>query len=205
MTIFKFVKLLNWLGLLLACVVVSGCAGSSDPGTYTHSGFVPTTQAVSDVMRVGDKITIRLSGTPDNGYIMELQIPESGQITVPYLTQPFQAAGRTPGQLAAEITQAYKTQGIYTTPNVTVIPEERYVSVGGEVRSPTRVLYAPDLTVLGAINSCGGFTDYAKRNSVRVIRGSQVIYVDCARAASHPGVDIPVYPGDQIVVQRTIF
>jgi protein involved in polysaccharide export with SLBB domain len=162
-------------------------------------------QGSSDVMRAGDKITIRLSGTPDNGFIMEQEIPENGQITVPYLNMPFQAAGRTTGALAADITQAYKTQRIYITPDVTVIPEERFVSVGGEVRSPTRVLYTPDLTVVTAINSCGGFTDYAKRNAVRVIRGSQVIYVNCVKASADAGADVPVYPGDQIYVPRTIF
>lgn len=157
-------------------------------------------------MRVGDKITIRLTGVPTDGeFIVEVQIPESGDITVPLLTQTFHAVGRTAGNLAGEISQAYKTQRIYTTPDVTVIPEERFVSVGGEVRSPTSVMYRPDLTLLTAINSSGGFTDYAKKNSVRILRGQQVIYVDCAAAARTAGADPAVFPGDQIYVPRTIF
>ena len=156
-------------------------------------------------MRPGDKVTLRLTGVPDEGYLIEVQIPQNGDITVPLLLQPFHAAGRTAGDLALEITQAYKSQRIYTTPEVTVIPEERFVSVGGDVRAPNRVLYTPDITLLTAINACGGFTDYAKRTSVRILRGQQVMYVDCTAAARTPGADPAVYPGDQIYVPRTIF
>ena len=162
-------------------------------------------EARTDVLRVGDKITIRLSGVPDEGYIVELQIPQNGDVNVSYLPQAFHAVGETAGDLAAQITEAYKAQKIYSSPNVTVIPEERFVSVGGDVRAPMRVLYTPDLTLLTAINSCGGFTDYALRNSVRIIRGQQVIHVDCTRAVRTSGGDPPLFPGDQIYVPRTIF
>ncbi len=191
-------------GFLLAGLAVSGCGGfsghSPTPGAVTGTGR-------TDVMRVGDKITVRLTGVPSDSdaYIVEVQIPQSGDITVPLLSQPFHAAGRNAGDLAAEITEAYKTQRIYTTPDVTVIPEERYVSVGGDVRSPMRVLYTPDLTLLTAINSCGGFTDYAQRRSVRIIRGQQVIYIDAAAAAGSAGADPALFPGDQIYVPRTMF
>jgi protein involved in polysaccharide export with SLBB domain len=174
----------------------------SGPSQPTSTGPAPV---VSDVMRVGDKIDIRLTGTPDEGYFITTQIPTSGEISVPLISHSFHATGRTSGDLAAEITQAYKSEQIYTTPNVTVIPEERFVSVGGEVRGPTRVAYTPDLTLLGAINSCGGFTDYAKRNNVRILRGTQAIYIDAAAAARTPGADPTLLPGDQIYVSRTIF
>jgi protein involved in polysaccharide export with SLBB domain len=170
------------------------------------SAPMPAGPGVADVMRVGDKITIRLSGVPgDDGYIIEVQIPSSGEVSVPLITHPFQAIGRSTGDLAADIANTYKSQQLYTNPDVTVIPEERYVNVGGEVRNPSRVIYTPDLTLLSAINSCGGFTDYAKRGDVRILRGKQVIYVDAAAAARTPGADPALFAGDQIYVQRTIF
>jgi protein involved in polysaccharide export with SLBB domain len=182
---------------------LSGCGAFS--GHAPTSG-APTGSMHSDIMRTGDKITVRLTGVPDDGYVIEIQVPQSGDITVPFLTQPFHAAGRSAGDLAAEITEAYKVQRIYTTPEVTVIPEERYVSVGGDVRAPTRVEYTPDLTLLSAINSCGGFTEYAQRRSVRIIRGQQVIYVDAAAAsAGKAGADPALFPGDQVYVPRTMF
>ncbi len=167
----------------------------------TASASVPSV----DVIRPGDKITVRLSGVPQDEYVIEVQVPASGDITVPLLTRSFHAAGRNSAEVAAEIATAYKTDKIYTNPNVTIIPEERYVNIGGDVRSPARVLYTPDMTLLTAINSCGGFTEYANRKVVRITRGQQIIVVNAIQATSVPGSDPALYPGDQIYVPRTIF
>jgi protein involved in polysaccharide export with SLBB domain len=206
-------RLLIGIGLFTACLALAGCGGMSGgeatappPASVDNDASAPA--PAGDVMRVGDKITIRLSGVPDEaeeGYIIEVQIPPSGEVTVPLLTQAFPAIGRTAGDLAADISQAYKTQRIYTAPNVTVVPEERYVNVGGDVRQPSRVIYTPDLTMLGAINACGGFTDYANRRVVRILRGQQVMQVDAVKAARTPGADPPLFAGDQIYVPRTMF
>ena len=86
-----------------------------------------------------------------------------------------------------------------------ILPETRFVNVGGDVRSPSRVQYTPDLTLLSTINSCGGFDEYADRRHVRIIRGGQVFQVDCVAASKVVGADPAVYPGDQITVPRTPF
>jgi polysaccharide export outer membrane protein len=200
----------NFVFTLIACALLPGCAGSGSSSTYApapaSTANNPAMTPIRDEnMRVGDKITIRLDGVPDGGYFVEVQIPDSGQVSVNLLTQTFQAAGRTPAQLAADIVQAYKTQKIYTNPQVAVLEEEtRYINVGGDVRGPTNVVWRSDSTLMSTINACGGFTEYANRRSVRIVRGSQVIYVDCVKAAAVPGADPPVYPGDQIYVPRTI-
>jgi protein involved in polysaccharide export with SLBB domain len=196
-------KTLFWTGTVFACVLLTGCGGS---GTYTSPTYAPSKvpPSASAFLRVGDKITIQLTGVPDGGFLVEKQIPASGQIMLNYLDQPFQAAGLSPADLAEQITAAYKTQKIYKSPVVTVIPEVQYIDVGGEVRGPSNVPYRPDATVMSTINTCGGFTEFANRRSVRIIRGGQVIYVNCNKAMTDPGADPPVYPGDQIVVPRTI-
>jgi len=187
---------------LFACLLLVGCGGGA---SLPSTGAPDTSPYQSDVMRVGDKITIQLSGVPDGGYYVEKQIPPSGDVSLPLLTQSFHAAGKPTSGLAQEITEAYKVQKIYTNPVITVLAEERYVTIGGDVRSPSNVVYRPDLTLIGAINSCGGFTEYANRHSVRVIRGKDAFYVDCIKAAATPGADPAVYPGDQIYVPRTAF
>ncbi len=188
---------------VFTCALLIGCGGGGTPPPTGPNGL-PLGFA-SDIIRVGDKITIQLSGAPDGGFFVEKQIPPSGDFTLPYLTQTFQALGKTTPQLAQEVTEAYKAQKIYTNPVVTVLAEERFVTVGGEVRGPTNVPYRPDLTIVGVINTCGGFTEFANRKSIRVIRGKQVFYVDALKAVSSPGNDPPVYPGDQIYVSRTMF
>jgi protein involved in polysaccharide export with SLBB domain len=202
-------KKLFCLGGLLACVLLSGCGGDgtsstpSSPGPAAMSSAPPSASNIA--MRVGDKITVRLSGVPDEGYFNEIQIPASGDITLPLLSQSFHAAGMNTAELADAITNAYKGQKIYTNPIVTVLPEERYVIVEGDVRSPTNIVWRPDSTLMSTINSCGGFTDYAQRSHVRLIRGTQVLYYDCTKAIQVPGADPAVLPGDQIYVLRTMF
>lgn len=197
-------KMLQRLGPLVACLLLGGCMPPSS--TANVSPPPPSPQGPTDVMRVGDKFIIRLTGVPDQEQqqVEEKQIPLSGDITVDYLSQPFHAAGRTATDVAAEIAAAYRDGKIYTNPNVTIIPEERYVSVGGDVRTPNRVIYSADLTLLGAINSCGGFTEYAERKAVRIIRGKDTFQIDCTAAQKSAGADPPVYPGDQIYVPRTL-
>ena len=193
---------------LLACALLTGCGGmfsGSNPPPEDATATAAALPAANDPMRVGDKITIRLTGVPEGEYVIETQIPPSGDITVPLLTQSFHAAGLGTSDLADAISDAYKTQKIYTNPNVGVLAEERYVNVGGDVRGPSRVGYTPDLTLLTTINSCGGFTEYANRRAVRIIRGQLVLQFDCIAAAKTPGADPPVYPGDQIYVPRTMF
>ena len=165
----------------------------------------PPTPFSNDFIRVGDKITVQLSGVPDGGFFVEKQIPPSGDFNLPLINQTFQATGKTTSQLILEITDAYKAQKIYTNPIVSVQAEERFLTITGEVRNPSNVAYRPDLTLIGAITSCGGFSDYANRRSIRIIRGKDVFYVDGIKAASIPGADPPVYVGDQIYVPRTIF
>jgi polysaccharide export outer membrane protein len=189
---------------IFTCVLLIGCGGGGGAMPTSGPAGLPPGYA-NDIIRVGDKITIQLSGVPDPGYYMEKQIPPSGDITLPLLTQAFIASGKTTSQLAQEVTDAYKSQKIYTNPVVTILAEERYITVGGDVRSPANVAYRPDLTLIGAINSCGGFTEFANRRSVRVIRGKDVFYIDCIKAAATPGADPALYPGDSIYVPRTAF
>jgi len=196
-------KTLACFSAFLACALLSGCgaSGSHSPSTTAVNEGQPT----NAVIRVGDKITVRLEGVPDNGYFTEMQIPASGDITVPFLTQSFHVAGRNGAEVGAEIADAYKSQKIYTNPVVTVLPEERFINVGGDVRSPSNVVWRPDSTLMSTINACGGFTEYANRHAVRIIRGKQILEVDCVKAIATPGADPAVYPGDQIHVPRTMF
>jgi protein involved in polysaccharide export with SLBB domain len=186
---------------VLTCVFLNGCGGGGNAPMPppSHTSFE------SDIIRVGDKITIQLSGVPDGGYYVEKQIPPSGDFNLPYLSQSFHAAGKTTSAMAQEVIDAYKGQKIYSNPVVSVLEEERYITVGGEVRSPGNVAYRPDLTLISLLNSCGSFTEFADRRHVRIIRGKDTFYVDCIKAVAVPGNDPPVYPGDQIYVSRTPF
>ena len=96
--------------------------------------------------------------------------------------------------------------GIYTRPTVLIgidhTNPSRFVTVAGEVRSPGDVPYRHDLTLLSALSARGGFTDFANSKKVQLIRALQVSTHDLRRVTTTPTSDIPVLPGDRILVPQ---
>jgi protein involved in polysaccharide export with SLBB domain len=207
-------KICSWLLMGIVAVGVTGCGGGSSGGSSVPMASPSQAGAMgsevggnADILRVGDIITIRLSGVPvgsgDAG-VYEAKVDDAGFIQMP-LVGKFKAAGSSTTQLASQIEQAYISQRIYATPSVTIIPQTRFVNVNGEVRGPQRVLYTNDLTALGAITACGGFTEYADKRNILILRGGQVFSFDAVNAQRTAGADVSLQPGDQVQVKRTIF
>jgi len=161
---------------------------------------------VSDLLRIGDTIIIRLTGVPpaDQG-IFEVKIDESGKISMPYIGS-LSAANATTVQLKKLIEGTYIKEEIFTNPNVTVdLKEQRFVDVTGEVRMPQRVPYTKDLTAMGAVAACGGFTDFANRRKVKLTQGGVTREFNAKEIQADQGRDIKLTPNDKIHVDRSIF
>ena len=161
---------------------------------------------VSDLLRIGDTIIIRLTGVPtaDQG-IFEVKIDESGKISMPYIGS-LSAANATTVQLKKLIESTYIKEEIFTNPNVTVdLKEQRFVDVIGEVRMPQRVPYTKDLTAMGAVAACGGFTDFANRRKVKLTQGGVTREFNAKEIQADQGRDIKLTPNDKIQVDRSIF
>ena len=129
-----------------------------------------------------------------------------GKISMPLLND-VQAAGRTPLQLAADITAGLKK--FVTDPQVTVtvssINSQR-VFILGEVSRAGAYPLLPNMTVLQALSSAGGLTIYANLKKIYVLRveeGKQVKhpfnYKDVL-AGKAPDQNILLKAGDTIVV-----
>jgi protein involved in polysaccharide export with SLBB domain len=88
-----------------------------------------------------------------------------------------------------------------------VVTTDRFFSVGGEVRSPNRYVWTPGMTVLRAIDAGGGFTDYSKKTKVIITRANtrKQEFEDCVKAIRHPELDLPIYPGDQLLVKKKLW
>lgn len=160
----------------------------------------------SDLLRGGDTLIIRLTGVPtaDQG-IFEVKIDESGKVSMPYIGS-VQAANLTTVQLKKGIEEAYVAQEIFTNPNVTVdLKEQRFVDVTGEVMQPQRVPYTKDLTALGAVAACGGFTNYANRRRVKLTQSGVTREFNAKEIQSDFSRDIRLLPNDKIHVDRSIF
>lgn len=161
---------------------------------------------VSDLLRIGDTIIIRLTGVPpaDQG-IFEVKIDESGKISMPYIGS-MPAANATTVQLKNLVENTYIKKEIFTNPNVTVdLKEQRFVDVTGEVRMPQRVPYTKDLTAMGAVAACGGFTDFANRRRVKLTQAGVTREFNAKDIQADQGRDIKLTPNDKIQVDRSIF
>jgi polysaccharide export outer membrane protein len=93
-----------------------------------------------------------------------------GMISLP-LVGEIQAAGKTAAELGAQISS--KLREFIADPVVSVVVKEinsPKISVFGEVHKPDVFPIKQRMTVLNAIALAGGFTEYAKRDRVIVIR-----------------------------------
>ncbi len=102
-------------------------------------------------------------GTPE-GY----RVDEQGYIYLPFLGR-VEAAGKSIQDLRAEI--ALKIVDYIPDASVQVRFVNFRVTLMGEVRAPnTYIIPNERLTILEAIGMAGDFTDYARRNTILVIR-----------------------------------
>jgi polysaccharide export outer membrane protein len=102
-----------------------------------------------------------------------------GKISLPLLND-VQAAGLTPSQLASQLTESLKK--FVANPQVTVIVttiNSQRVYILGEVTRPGAYPLLPGMTVLQALSSGGGFTQFANTKKIYLLRqenGKQAKY-----------------------------
>jgi polysaccharide export outer membrane protein len=129
-----------------------------------------------------------------------------GKISLPLLND-VQAAGLTPSQLAAQLTESLKK--FVANPQVTVIVttiNSQRVYIMGEVIRAGAYPLLPGMTVLQGLSSAGGFTQFANLKKIYVLRqenGKQVKlpfnYKEVV-GGKNPDQNITLKAGDTIVV-----
>ncbi len=172
-------------------------------GAFSTSAFSQAT------LRVGDPIEIKISGVPaeeqaqvNNTYTVDA----TGSINLPYINK-VKAEGLTPAQLSSSVEGSYRSGKIFSNPTITIVmqPSARFVNVGGSVRTPSRVQFTEDMTLLTAINAAGGFNDFADQKRVRLLRGNDVKMYDVRQFRKDPSMDVKLQPGDRVEVPQSFF
>jgi polysaccharide export outer membrane protein len=155
---------------------------------------------------IGDQDVLDVSVWKEPEVSRVVPVRPDGKISLPLLND-VQAAGLTPAQLAAEITESLKKY--VTSPQVTVIVttiNSQRVYILGEVTRPGAFPMLPGMTVMQALSSAGGFTPFAKMKSIYVLRtenGKKVKYpfnYKQAITGKNSDQDIQLKAGDTIVV-----
>lgn len=181
--------------------------GARDSGASAPQSPAPPQSATADpdyVIGADDLLDISVWKEPD--ITRRVPVRTDGKISLPLLND-LQAAGLTPMQLQAQITE--KLRKFLTEPQVTVTvmaTNSRRVYIMGEVGRPGPIVLLSNMTVLQAITTAGGLGQFANSSKIRILRtegGKQVVFSFNYKevlAGKNPDQNIILKPGDSIVV-----
>ncbi len=194
----------NWLFLMVYAVFLCSCASE-----YT------VLNSVADIMQSlhgeegflighGDRLRIDVWGQEELD--SDVIVQPDGKISLPLVKEVI-AAGLTVDALRQELDKRYREFIREPTVSVTVSEiNSLKIYVLGEVNSPGEIDLLSYTDVLQAIAKAGGFSIYAKKNKVEIIRtfGGQKIktrfnYSQVVRGKNLQQ-NIPLKPGDVIIV-----
>jgi polysaccharide export outer membrane protein len=146
----------------------------------------------------GDVITIRVFGEDELSF-EEIRLTDAGTISYPFIGE-IRASGKTAAELEKIIATALRADYL-VDPKVSVrIIAYREFYVNGEVKSPGGYPYQPGLTIRKAVALAGGFSDWASKSKIYVIRED-----DPERKPQRATIDTLVMPGDIVTVEQSLF
>lgn len=206
--------MMNRLSILLLFVFLPACGqtvlgGSPDVTVVSSTGLPEPTRV--DLLSsnrpylIGpfDKLKIDVFGIEDLS--KEVQIDASGRLSFP-LIGVVEASGLTPGELADALEK--RLQGRYVrNPQVTVNLEEtvsQVITVDGQVDEPGLYPVIGRMTLMRAVATAGGTSEFAKLNDVvifRSVNGEQLAGLYNLKAIRRGAYSDPeVFANDVIVV-----
>jgi protein involved in polysaccharide export with SLBB domain len=198
-------RLFAILGGVTAGLLLAGCQTQS--AIYERVDEVPgddprMSSGKSPVFQIGDEVTIVFSPA-DSLQPHTESVKEDGTITPPQVGKVI-ALGKLPGQLQKELQEKYER--LFVNMTVTVLSKDRYYYVSGEVRRPGATPYLGQTDIIKAVSSAGDCTDFAKRKRIQLTRANgQKEIIDFEKAIQDQRYNVPVYPGDKIVVPRKLW
>lgn len=189
------------LGLLLALAVAScdGARSASGRGTEM-TAHRDSTGPDLDVYRLGpgDKVKVSVFGHPEESG--EFVVDNEGMLPYSPIGQ-IKAQGLTVAEVQEEL-RVQLDRTLLVNPRVsTEVVNYRPFYIYGEVQRGGSYPYVSGLTVRRAIAIAGGFTRRARQEPVIVLREGR----DQAASRLEAELDVPVFPGDVIEVERRLF
>jgi polysaccharide biosynthesis/export protein len=207
-----FGRLQFWMVVVLLVTIF---AAGAQAGAQAGAAQSPQAQATDPVQKpvaqdpnyiIGPQDVLDISVWKEAELTRVVPVRPDGKISMPLLND-VRAAGLTPNQLAAQITTSLKR--FVTDPQVTIIVTQinsQRVYILGEVTRTGAYPLLPEETILQALSSAGGFTQFANKKKIymfRVENGKQVKYPFDYKAVidgKRPDEDVVLRAGDTIVV-----
>ena len=196
------VRSATWVCVWLTAWALVGCAGRApslpppDPNPMDRETY-----------RIGVTDVLRISVWKNPELEVIVPVRPDGKISFPLLDD-IQAEGLRVMELKEILTR--ELAEYITAPDVTVIVLEmnsQFVSIMGAVPGNTRLPLTRDLRVLEAIAQAGGFTTFADKKNIRIVRrgsgGEEVEYrfdYNAYIKGKAPGTNIVLQHGDMVIV-----
>ncbi len=199
---------------LILCVLTIGLAAvawsqnstnKANTKTSTTSNSPEPVSVAPPTYVIGPEDTLHVSVWKEPDLTATLPVRPDGQISLPLLND-VQAAGLTPMQLAASLTE--KLKKYVADPRVTVVVtamNSQRIYVMGEVAHTGAMPLTPNMTVLQAL-AAAGFTEFANTKGIYILRNvngkQQKIPFNYKKVVKgeDPEQNILLQPRDTIVV-----
>jgi protein involved in polysaccharide export with SLBB domain len=192
--------------LVLALTALTLGACNNAPKKIVNAGAQG--ELAEDKVGIDDVFDVRVYGEADLSGAY--RVATDGSIDYP-LAGRLQVAGLRTGEVQRLIVTKLKG-GFLRDPQVTITFKERNsqkISVFGQVSKPGQVAYYPNMTIVDAIASAGGFTGIAAKNSVnlrREVAGKIETHIfPVADIAEGQSQNVRILPGDVLVVDERVF
>ncbi|PZU60931.1 MAG: polysaccharide export protein [Sphingobium sp.] len=205
-----------FLGLSLPALALVGCAGTGSGPQLPSASFVSNETGPSEEYVIGplDQLTIFVWHNPELG--AKVQVRPDGRITTPLISD-LPAVGKTPAVLADDIKAALSKY--VENPIVSVIVDNfsgtfsQQVRIVGATEKPASIPYRANMTLLDAMISVGGLSEYAAGNRARLVRydktaGKQAEFAlrigDLIKKGDTKA-NVLLAPGDVIIIPESMF
>lgn len=160
----------------------------------------------------GDSLNVFVWRQPELSTVIPVR--PDGRISTP-LVEDMRAVGKTPTELARDIEEVLSEY--IRTPQVTVIVQSfvgtfnAQIRVLGQVTNPGPVRYMDRMTLLDVVLAAGGLTQFAAGNRSKLVRNidgevvEQRVRLERLLEDGDLSENVPVQPGDVLVVPETMF
>lgn len=200
-------KILSLMLVLAGAVSLASCASSLPPP--------PVLAAQGSLYRIGPGDGLYIFVWENRDLSTAVTVRPDGRVSFPLVNDVI-AAGKTSTQLSRDIQR--RLAKYVKDPVVTVMVNNfvgeysEQVRIVGEATKPSAIPYRKGMTVLDAMISVGGLTQYADGDRSTLIRtvarGTKEMYglaLDKLLKDGDISVNAPLEPGDIIIIPQTFF
>lgn len=183
------------------------------PGENVESWIGHSQGSRSRLIRPGDTLSITIWDASDSSLLStpgspatplgDLRVSSSGSVFVPYAGN-IQVAGNTPQAARLIIERAVEDFVPSAQVQLTMVEgTANTVSIVSGAASPGRYpLPDNSYTVLDLIAEAGGVSAALENPKVKLHRGQEFFTISAATLYENPARDVPLRPGDQVVVEE---